>query len=189
MSYASNAGTFLIDTLGGLVLLIFMLRLLMQMVRADFHNPVSQFVVKVTNPVLRPLRRVIPGVAGIDMASVLVLIVFQYLILYLVITMNGASFFPLGMLVIAIAKLIGLIISIFTFSILIQVVLSWVNPGVYNPVTSILYSLNEPILGRARRILPPIHGFDLSPIIAMVVLQLISMLVVAPITDFGISLQ
>lgn len=189
MSYASNAGTFLIETLGGLILLVFMLRLLMQLVRADFHNPVSQFVVKVTNPVLAPLRRFIPGIAGIDMASVLVLFALQYFILFLVVTVNGAVFFPLGMVVIAIGKLIGLVITVFTFSILIQVILSWVNPGSYNPVTGLLYSLNEPILSRARRIIPPIHGFDLSPILAMIFLQLLNILLVAPISDYGFSLR
>ena len=189
MSYASNAGTFLIETLIGLVLLVFMLRLLFQWVRADFQNPVSQFVVKVTNPVLVPLRRVIPGIAGIDMASVCILFVIQYAELFLLTLILGAEFFALGMIVIAVAKLIGLLIIVFTVSILIQVVISWINPGAYNPVTTLLYQLNEPVLGRARKIIPPIHGFDLSPIVAMIVLQLISMLVVAPISDFGASLR
>jgi YggT family protein len=93
------------------------------------------------------------------------------------------------MFVISIAKILGLIITVFTFSILIQVIISWVNPGVYNPMTSLLYSINEPILGRARKIIPPIHGFDLSPIVAMIFLQLLSMLVVAPISDFGMTLR
>ncbi|MDH5258544.1 MAG: YggT family protein, partial [Gammaproteobacteria bacterium] len=113
----------------------------------------------------------------------------QYLELFFITMMNGAVFFPLGMLVIAIAKLIGLAITVFIFSILIQVVISWVNPGVYNPVVGLLYQINEPVLGRARKIVPPIHGFDLSPIVAMIALQLISMLVVAPISDFGVSLR
>ncbi len=189
MSYASNAGTFLLETLIGLVLLVFMLRLLFQLVRADFQNPVSQFVVKVTNPVLVPLRRVIPGVAGIDMASVLILVAIQYAELFLLTLVLGAEFFAAGMFVIAIAKIIGLVITVFTVSILIQVVISWVNPGVYNPVTALLYQLNEPVLSRARKIIPPIHGFDLSPIVAMVILQLLSMLIVAPISDFGASLR
>ncbi len=189
MGYAANAGTFLIETLVGLVLLVVMLRLLLQMIRADFHNPVSQFIVKVTNPMLIPLRRIIPGVAGIDMASVVLLFAIQYLELFLIAAMNGVSFFPLGMAVITVAKLIGLVITVFTFSILIQVVISWVNPGVYNPVVGMLYQLNEPVLGRARKLIPPIHGFDLSPIVAMIALQLISMLVVAPISDFGVGLR
>lgn len=189
MSYASNAGTFLIETLLGLVMLVFLLRLLFQMVRADFHNPVSQFVVKITNPLLVPLRRVIPGFAGIDMASVIILLGLQYAELFLITLLNGVEFFPLGMFVIAIAKLVSLVITVFTFSILIQVILSWVNPHAYNPVTGLLYQLNEPLLGRARRIIPPIHGFDLSPIVVMIVLQLMSMLVVAPISDLGVSLR
>ena len=189
MSYATNAGTFLIETLVGLVLLVFMLRLLFQLVRADFHNPVSQFIVKVTNPLLVPLRRVIPGVAGIDMASVVILLAIQYLELFLITLINGVGFPPIGMLVLAFAKILGLVISVFTFSILIQVILSWVNPGTYNPVTGLLYQLNEPVLGRARRIIPPIHGFDLSPIVAMVALQLLNILLVAPISDFALNLR
>ena len=82
--YVNNAGIFLVQTLFGLILLLFMLRLLMQLVRADFHNPVSQFVVKLTNPLLKPLRRVIPGLFGIDMASLVVLLALQVLELFLV---------------------------------------------------------------------------------------------------------
>jgi len=189
MGYAANAGTFLVETLIGLVLLVVMLRFLLQLVRADFHNPVSQFVVKVTNPVVIPLRRFIPAMGGLDTSSLIVLFAIQYLELYLLTVMGGGTFFPLGMLIITIAKLIALVITVFTFSILIQVVISWINPGVYNPVVSLLYQINEPILGRARKIIPPIHGFDLSPIVAIIVLQLLTLLLVAPITDFGISLR
>jgi len=189
MGYATNAGNFLIETLVGLVLLVIMLRFILQLVRADFRNPVSQFIVKVTNPMLVPMRRFIPGVAGMDMSSIVLLILIQYAELYLIVLINGAQFFALGMFVIALGKLIGLAITVLTFSILIQVVLSWVNPGAYNPVIGLLYSINEPVLGRARKIIPPIHGFDLSPIVAMIFLQLLSIIIVAPITDFGASLR
>ena len=189
MGYATNAGTFLIETLIGLVLLVFLLRLIFQMVRADFRNPVSQFVVKVTNPLLVPTRRIIPSVGSVDMASIAILLIIQYAELFLITFINGGQFLPIAMIVISIAKILGLIIMVFTFSILIQVILSWVNPGAYNPMTSLLYSINEPILGRTRKIIPPIHGFDLSPIVAMIGLQLISMLVVAPISDFGMTLR
>jgi len=189
MGYATNAGTFLVETLVGLLLLIVLLRLIFQMVRADFRNPVSQFIVKVTNPMLVPLRRVVPSVGTVDMASVVLLFSIQYAELFLLTLMNGAPFLPLPMLVLALAKVIGLIITVFTFSILIQVIISWVNPGAHNPMTSLLYSINEPILGRARRIIPPIHGFDLSPIVAMIFLQLLSILVVAPINDFAMTLR
>ncbi len=189
MGYATNAGTFLVETLIGLVLIVVMLRFLLQLIRADFNNPVSQFVVKVTNPMVIPLRRIIPAIGGMDTSSLLVLFTIQYLELFLLVSMSGGSFFPLGMAVIAFAKIVALAITVFTFSILIQIVISWINPGAYNPVVGLLYQINEPILSRARKILPPIQGFDLSPIVAMIVLQLLSILLVAPISDFGVSLR
>ncbi|MDH5300896.1 MAG: YggT family protein [Gammaproteobacteria bacterium] len=186
--YVSNAGTFLIQTIFGLIMLVFMLRFLMQLVRADFYNPVSQFIVKVTNPVLVPMRRFIPGLFGIDMASVVTLILLQMAELFLVALVLGHMPQPMGLVVLSMAELLDLLINIYIFGILIQVILSWVNPGAYNPAVSILYSINNPLLYRARNLLPPVSGFDLSPILVMIGLQLISMLVVAPITDFGRSM-
>ncbi|MDH5543949.1 MAG: YggT family protein [Gammaproteobacteria bacterium] len=188
-SYVSNAGIFLVHTIFGLLLLVFMLRLLMQLVRADFHNPVSQFIVKVTNPVLRPLRRFIPGLFGIDMASVLVLIVLQYLELFLTMVLLGAQASPLATLAVSVVELLDFTLKIFLFSLIIQVILSWVNPQTYNPVVGVLYALNEPLLRPARRMLPPISGFDLSPLIVVVFLQLTNFLVVAPLFDFAKSLS
>ncbi len=94
----------------------------------------------------------------------------------------------MNMLVLGIGKIIGLVITVFTFSILIQVVLSWVNPSSHNPMTDLLYSINEPVLGRVRKLLPSFQGFDFSPIFAMIILQLMSMLIVAPINDFAMTL-
>jgi len=187
-SYAGNAGVFLVQTLFGLYMGAVLLRFLLAVVRADFYNPVSQFLVKVTNPPLVPLRRVIPSLGGIDVASLVLLLVLQVLELLATGLVSGVSFQPLGLVVLAVAELLSLLFQIYFFTILIQVVLSWVSPGGHNPAVSLLYSLNEPILGRARRILPPIHGFDLSPIVAMIVIQLLTILLVAPIRDLGRSL-
>ncbi len=184
-SYAGNAGIFLIQTLFGLYAGAVMLRFLLAMVRADFYNPVSQFLVKVTNPLLLPLRRIVPGVMGIDMASVVLLIALQATKLLLIAAVQGFGIHPLGLLVLSLAELLSLLINIYFFTILIQVILSWVSPGNYNPAVALLHSLNEPLLGRARRILPPISGFDLSPILVLVGLQLLEMLLVAPIQDLG----
>lgn len=186
--YLSNAGTFLVHTFFGIVLLVILLRFLMQIVRADFRNPVSQFIVKVTNPVLKPLRRFIPGFGGVDLASLILLLFFQALELVLVAFMLGAIIHPAGLLVLSIAELMDLVAKVYLFGILIQIIISWVNPGSYNPVISILHSINEPLLSRARKIIPPISGFDLSPILVIVALQLVTMLVVVPIADFGRSL-
>ena len=183
--YAGNAATFLISTLFGLYLLAVLLRFLFQLTRADFYNPVSQFIVRVTNPLLLPLRRAVPGIAGIDLASVVLMIILQMLELSLTYWISGYSPHVVGLFVVSIGELLSLAFNLFFFTILIQVIISWVNPGAYNPVTSLLYSLNEPLLAPARRLIPPISGFDLSPLVVLIVLRLASYLVVAPISDMG----
>lgn len=184
-SYAGNAGVFLVEALFGLYMGAVLIRFLLAVVRADFYNPVSQFLVKVTNPPLVPLRRVIPSLGGIDLASLVLLLTLQILELVTVGLITGLSFQPVGLLVLSIAELLALLFQIYFFTILIQVVLSWVSPGGHNPTVSLLYSLNEPLLGRARRILPPISGFDLSPIVVMIGIQLLNILMVAPVRDLG----
>lgn len=185
MGYGTNAIVFLIETIFGLYLVAVMLRVLLQVVRADFYNPVSQFLVKVTNPPLIPLRRIIPGFGGIDFPAIVLMLVIQLVEVLLIVLVQGASPAFTGLVILAIAKLLFLLANVFLFAILIQVVISWVNPGAYNPVVSLLYSLNEPLLSRARRILPPISGFDLSPILVLIVLQLVKMLAFQPIYDIG----
>jgi YggT family protein len=183
--YGTNAIQFLIQTLFGLYLVAIMLRVLLQLTRADFYNPVSQFLVKVTNPPLIPLRRVIPGFMGIDFAAIVLMLVIKIVEIFLIVLIKGASVNFIGVVVLAIAELLHLLVNVYFFTILIQVVISWVNPGTYNPAISLLYSINEPLLGRARRIIPPISGFDLSPIVVIILLQLVSMILIQPITDLG----
>jgi len=185
MGYGTNAIIFLIETIFGLYLLAVMLRVLLQVVRADFYNPVSQFLVKVTNPPLIPLRRLIPGFGGIDFPAIVLMFAIQLVEVLLIVLVQSVSPAFTGLVVLAVAKLLFLLTNVFLFSILIQVVISWVNPGAYNPVVSLLYSLNEPLLSRARRILPPISGFDLSPVLVLILLQLIKMLLIQPIYDLG----
>ena len=183
--YGTNAIEFLIHTLFGLYLIAIMLRVLLQLTRADFYNPVSQFLVKVTNPPLIPLRRVIPGFMGIDFAAIVLMIVLKAVEIFLIVLIKGVSIKISGLVVLSIAELLRLLINVYFFTILIQVIISWVNPGTYNPAVSLLYSINEPLLSRARRIIPPISGFDLSPIVVIILLQLISMLLIQPIADLG----
>jgi YggT family protein len=187
-SYVGNAATFLISTLFGLYLLAILLRLLLQWVRADFYNPISQFLVRLSNPLLKPMRRYIPGYGGIDLASIILLLLLQMLELLLILWLRGGSPNPGGLLLWSIAELLGLTVHLYMVTIIVQVVLSWVNPGAYHPVNTMLYQLNEPLLGPARRMLPPMGGFDLSPLIVLVLLQLASMLLVAPLRDLGTGL-
>ena len=184
-SYVGNAATFLIETVFGLYILLVMLRFLLQWARADFYNPVSQFIVKATQLPLKPLRKIIPGIGGLDMAALVFMIMLKFVELWLVTGVMGMSPQIGGLVVLSLAGLLGLLINVFIFSILIQVIISWVNPGMYNPVMGLLHSLTEPLLGPARRVIPPISGLDLSPIVVIIVLQLASMLAVAPIRDLA----
>lgn len=184
-NYVGNAATFLIETVFFLYILIVMLRFLLQLVRADFYNPVSQFLVKATQPPLAVLRRVVPGLAGIDLSSVVLMLALKFIELWLIFELLGRAPGAGGLFVLSIAELLALLINIFVFSILIQVIISWINPGSYNPVMSLLHSLNEPLLAPARRVIPPISGLDLSPIAVLIGLQLVSILLVAPIRDMG----
>lgn len=187
-SYVGNAATFLIETLIGLYILIVMLRFLLQWARADFYNPVSQFIVKATQPPLAPLRKIIPGFAGLDLAAVTFMFVLKFIELWLITVLLGFAPQFGGLAMLSIAELLGLAINVYLFSILIQVIISWVNPGMYNPVMGLLHSLNEPLLAPARRMIPPISGLDLSPIAVIILLQLASMLAVAPIRDLARSM-
>ncbi len=183
--YLSSAGGFLVDVLFGLYIGAVMIRFLLQLVRADFYNPVTQFLVKVTNPPLKPLRRVIPGLGGIDLASIVLMVALQMVALLLMALLAGASLAPAGLLVLAIGQLIALLLNIYMWGILIQVILSFVAGSGHNPLVALLHSINEPVLRPARRILPPISGFDLSPILVFIAIGLLKILLVAPIMDLG----
>ena len=187
----------IINTLFDLYVLLVLLRFLLQMLRADFYNPVSQFVVRVTTPPLRPLRRVIPSVAGQDTASIvlcLLVIYAKFLILRLLdipaiqISTEAAligSVSYAGLLVYGIADLVSLILTVFLITIIIQVILSWINPGHYNPVIGLVNRIAEPVLRPIRRFIPPIGGLDLSPLFACLALMVAKMLIVPPIVMLG----
>ena len=179
-SYFTNPVVFLIQVLFGAYILVVMLRFLLQLVKADFYNPISQFIVKATSPVLIYLRRIIPGLGGIDLSSVVFMWVLKAIELTLIVALAGL---PLNLMVFAwaIPELVRLAFNVFIFSILIQVILSWVNPGAYNPATALINSLTEPVLRPVRKIIPPMGGLDLSPMAAMIGLYLLQMLLLPPL--------
>lgn len=189
--YITNAAQFLVATLFGLYILAVMLRFLLQLVRADFYNPVSQFLVRATNPPLQPLRRVIPGWGGVDVAAIVLLVALQMVELAVLAGLDprpvSVPALP-GLFVLSVAELLRLLLNIYFVTILIQVVLSWINPGAYNPAVHLLTQLNEPVMRPARRMLPPMGGLDLSPIVVLIALQLARILLVAPLTDLAYRL-
>ncbi len=181
--YLAQPAIFLVKVLFGLYATLVVLRFLLQLTRADFYNPLSQFIVKATKPLLNPLRRVIPGVSGIDVAS----LVLAWFVLTLeqlaILALAGAGFQLAGAALLAIPELISLFINVFLFAILIQVIISWINPGSYNPVIGLIHGLTEPLLAPVRRRMPSMGGLDLSPMVVMLGLVVLEMLLIPPIKD------
>jgi len=185
-TYLTHAGEYLITLLFTLYMLAVILRFLLQYVRADFYNPISQLLVKVTNPLLRPLRRWIPGYAGIDWPSVLLLITLQTIELCLVALLktHGLPMFP-GLIILVFAHLLKLTVYLFLIVIIIQAISSWINPGAYSPITVLMYQLTTPLIRPIQKFIPPAGGMDWSPFVALIILQLILILFIAPLQDYG----
>lgn len=176
-TYLTNPLEFLVTTLFGLYILAVMLRFLLGLVRADFYNPVSQFLVRITNPPLVPMRKVIPTVGKFDTSAVVLMLVLQLLSVLIVVALRGVSVSIVTLLAFTVGELIMLLLNVFLFAIIVQVVLSWISPGTYSPVNSILYSLTNPVLEPFRRLIPPLSGIDLSPLFALIALQVARMLI------------
>jgi YggT family protein len=176
-----NPAIFLIDTLVSLYIFALLLRFLFQWVDADYYNPISQFLIKITHPPLRMLRRFIPSIGRIDTASLVLMLGLQMLGGYLIFLLQDTSLTFPALTVWSFVQLLDLLFNVYFFAIIIRAVLSWVNPGSYNPAVSLLYSLTEPLLRSSRRLLPPIGGIDLSPLIPLIGIQLAKMLVLPPL--------
>jgi len=176
-SYLANPLEFLVTTLFSLYILAVMLRFLLGAVRADFYNPVSQFLVRITNPLLIPMRKVVPSLGKYDTSALLLMLLLQLISLGLVVLLRGVSVSIVTLLSVAVGELVMLAINVFMFSIIIQVILSWINPGNYNPVTAMLYSITSPVMRPIQRVIPPISGIDLSPLVAIIGLQVLRMLI------------
>ena len=170
--FFADAGILIVTTVFGLYIFSVLLRFLFQLVRADFYNPFSQFLVRFTNPPLLPLRRVVPGFGGIDLASVVLLLILESLRLNLVAKQQcvSPSFVPL--FVLAIFELLETTLWIFIIAVFVRVLASWFMPHSDNPIMDLLVSLTEPLMRPARRLIPPISGLDLSPIAVLLLLQI-----------------
>ena len=187
--YAANAAVFLLEILFGFYILAVMLRFLLQWVRADFRNPVSHFLIKITNPTLVPLRRFIPGWAGVDLAAIVLMFALKCVELVLVYLIKAGAIPKIsGLSVLAAGQLLWTLTMVYLVSLLIQFVLSWLAPQGYNPVVALVHQLNEPLLRPARRLIPPLGGLDFSLMVVGIGLILVQMLVVHPILDLGAAL-
>jgi YggT family protein len=169
-----EAFIFLIRTLFGLYITILLLRLLFQLVRADFYNPISQAIVKLTTPLVIPLRRLLPAMGRIDTASLLLAIGFQALLVYIIFLLRNFPVPVLDIILWSILAMLHRILDIFTFALFIVVILSWVAPYSRSPVALLAFQLTEPLLRPVRGKIPPVAGIDFSVMIVMLMLYVIA---------------
>lgn len=172
----SGALIYPITTITDLYVTAILLRLLLQWVKADFYNPLSQFLVKVTNPVLVPARRVIPSIGSLDTASVVVILLLE-LIQLIIISQIGQSDFGLAFLLIfAVKKMIFSLLMTYFVLIIARVIISWVASQSRHPLIPLIYQLTDPVLKPVSKLIPPIAGVDLSPLIALIALRFLLLL-------------
>lgn len=171
-----NSFNFLINTAFDLYIMVILLRVWLQVAQADFYNPFSQFIVKVTQPVVAPLRRVIPSLAGWDLAT----IVFAFAVASLkFITLSLMMNMALNPMVVVVSGLVILLTAVFKiifWILILRAILSWVSQG-HNPIEAVMHQLSEPLLAPVRRFIPPMGGLDLSMIVVLIALQFVEILV------------
>jgi YggT family protein len=175
-----NIAVFLISTLFSLYIGAVLIRFLLAYARADFHNPLSQFLVKVTNPLLVPLRRFVPALGKVDTASLVLAFVLKLIGVFLLAAIVGKGFDPGYLIPAALVDLLRTLIWIYIIALIVQAVASWLGNTHGNPVLSLLYSLTAPVLRPLRNIVPTIGAVDLSPLVAILLLQ-VCLIVLAPL--------
>ncbi|HCS27576.1 MAG TPA: YggT family protein [Spongiibacteraceae bacterium] len=164
------------------------LRLLLQLARADFYNPISQFLVKASNPLLLPLRRVIPPLGKIDSASVVLALAVQILAMVTLLLIFGARIPSIVVLLgWSVIGCLALVANLYFFAILINIILSWVAPGTQHPAAALLYQLTEPVMQPFRKLIPPMGGIDLSPILVFLSINVIQILLKSMAQSAGLN--
>ena len=169
---------YLIQTLLSLYLIAMLLRFVLQLVRADFYNPISQFIVKITNPLVIPLRKIIPGYGGLDIASLALAVLLQIAgIVAIFLIRFGGIPAPLLLLLGGVLGVIALLVQIYFFALLAMIILSWVAQRSRHPAIHLLYQITEPVMAPVRKLLPPMGGLDFSPILVFVLINVVQIVI------------
>jgi len=180
-NYLTDPIILIIDTLSSLYILAVLLRFLLQWCGAAFYNPISQFLVKVTHPPLRLLRRFVPPIGKIDTSSIVLVLVLQMLANFSILLLKGVTINIGALTILSLTDLVSLLINIFIFAVFARAMLSWLNPGAFDAASSILTSLTEPLLDTCRKFIPDLGGIDLSPLAVLLFLQLAKMVILPPL--------
>ena len=188
MNYLIEAGVLLIEVFFGLASGLFLFRVLLQLVGANFHNPICQFFYRATNPILIPLRKLLPPRGRIDFAGMLVALLIQTLKVLVLILLLGTGLTLPSLLLLGVVELLAQLLNIYFMLILARAILSFVGVDRRHPALPLLAQLTEPVLGPVRRLLPATGAFDLSPMLIILAILLARLLIIAPLTDLGRAL-
>jgi len=172
----SGALIYLVSTIIDLYIAAIMLRLLLQWVRADFYNPLCQFLVKVTNPVVVPTRRIVPSIGRLDTASIVIMLLLELVQLAIISQLRQAGFELQFMLLFAIRKLLLTLLMTYFVLIIARVIVSWIGARSRHPLIPLIYQLTEPVLRPFSRLFPPIGGVDLAPLFALIAVRFLLLL-------------
>ena len=189
MNSTLQAFEFLIDAMFDAAILLFLFRFVLQLVQVDYYNPLTQFVVKYTTPVLKPLSGFLPTIRGWNLAALVVMLLLESLKIGLNIELaTGMMPNIVGLLIWAVGDLIYYVLHLFLFAILGLAILSWVKPTGGNALMEVLYKITMPLMRPVRRVIPPMGGIDISPIPVLIGLKFLSILLVEPIVSVGMRL-
>ena len=175
-SSSVNALTYLVGTLIDLYVASVLLRLLLQWVRADFYNPLSQLLIRLTNPALVPLRRIIPSIGRLDTAAVVLMLALEIIGVWLAGKIGSSAMEWQQIIAFSVIKLLMTLLMTYFFLIIVAVILSWLGQGLRHPFIPLVFQLTEPVLRPMRRIIPPIAGIDLSPLFALIAIRFLMLL-------------
>ena len=177
MTAAAEITIMLLNTIVSLAITAFLLRMILQLVRADFYNPICQFLVKATNPLVIPLRKIIPSMGKIDTASVLLALIAQAVGIALLFQLYGGGFpNPAQLLIWSVIGLCSALLNLYFFAIIGNIIMSWVAQGGAHPAAHLLYQITEPVMAPFRKILPPMGGLDLSPIFVFLCIKVLEVI-------------
>ena len=172
----TGALIYLISTITDLYVAAILLRLLLQWVKADFYNPLSQFLVMITNPVLVPARRIIPSIGKLDTASVVIMLLLELAQLLIISQLSQAGFELQFLLLFAVKKLLLTLLMTYFVLMIVRIIVSWVASQSRHPLIPLIHQLTEPVLRPFNKLVPPINGIDLSPLFALIALRFLLLL-------------
>ncbi|MBT9098255.1 YggT family protein [Methylovulum psychrotolerans] len=184
-SYLTDPIILVVDSLSSLYIMAVLLRFLLQWCGTSFYNPIAQLLLKITHPPLRVLRRFIPPIGRTDTSSLVLVLALQMLANFVILILKGVTVNIGALAILSMTDVVALLLNIFIFAVFARALLSWINPGAYDSASSMLASLTDPLLALCRKFIPDVGGIDLSPLAALLFLQLAKMLVLPPLQQLA----